>query len=80
MCDCDSLIGKLEETLDAMDGKLVPRHVGNGLYIVEGMGLMCNREFLDEVDRVILQFDPTEYQSYEEACEAAIKYCLENLI
>lgn len=26
------------------------------------------------------QFDPIEYQSYEEACEAAIKYVLENLI
>lgn len=26
------------------------------------------------------QFDPVEYQSYEESCEAAIKYCLENLV
>lgn len=25
-------------------------------------------------------FDNTKYESYEQACEAAIKYCLENII
>lgn len=28
----------------------------------------------------LIQFDCVEYQSYEEACEEAIKFCLENLI
>lgn len=37
---------------------------------------ICGDMVYDAYDK----FDCTEYQSYEETCEAAIKYCLTNLI
>lgn len=37
-------------------------------------------KFTSTTGEYITPFDENEFDTYEEACEAAIKYCLENLI
>ena len=38
------------------------------------------KDYFVEIFKPTLLYSTTTYQNYEEACEAAIKYCLENLI
>ena len=36
-------------------GNLLPKHIGNGIYIVKGIGLMCDEKFIEEVNNAILE-------------------------
>ena len=38
------------------------------------------KDYFVEIFKPTLLYSTTTYQSYEEACESAIKYCLNNLI
>lgn len=42
--------------------------------------LRSNKEYLPRVESDILDYDAIPCREYEEACEAAFRYCLENLI
>lgn len=48
----------IENTLPEIEktyGNLSPKHIGNGIYIVKGIGLMCDEKFIEEVNNAILE-------------------------
>jgi len=50
----DFIENTLSET-EKTDGNLSPKHIGNGIYIVNGIGLMCDEKFIEEVNNAILE-------------------------
>ena len=38
--NCDTM------NINDFDNKFIPKHIGNGIYVVEGFGLMCDENFI----------------------------------
>ena len=51
----DKFEEKLKATLEDMDNQFIPKHIGDGIYIIKEMSLICNREFLEEVNNAIVE-------------------------
>jgi len=51
----DKFKEKLKTTLESIDENFVPKHIGNGIYLCKEMNLICNKDFLDEVNNAIIE-------------------------
>ena len=48
----------IENTLYEIEktyGNLLPKHIGNGIYIINDVGIMCNEKFIEDVNNAILE-------------------------
>ena len=51
----DDFHEKFDAALEAIDERFVPKHIVDDWFLCEGMNLICNRSFLEEVDKEILE-------------------------
>ena len=48
----------IENTLPEIEktyGNLLPKHIGNGIYIINDIGIMCNEKFIEDLNNAILE-------------------------
>lgn len=55
MIDAETFRKALDEAFASLDDGYVHRHIGDGWYTCENMGLVFNQEFLEEVDRAVME-------------------------
>lgn len=41
--------------INDFDNKFIPKHIGNGIYVVEWFGLMCDENFIEELNDAIIE-------------------------